>query len=375
MDRAWARLKEERGEAVLSVGGEWDIANVGNLFDRLQRLRISRTKSLNIDLSRVETLDTAGAWLMYRTRKRLGDEGTNVNYVNAAPDHAALLEEVAANDAPCEIEPEQFGAVADIIEEIGATTLGVIGGVANAFGFIGALIQNLSACMIKPQRLRFTSLVYHMEQVGLRALPIVGLISFLIGVVIAYLGAQQLRQFGAEVFVVDLLAIAVLRELGVLITAIVVAGRSGSAFTAELGSMKLHEEVDALRVIGLDPMEMLVLPRVLALIITMPMLVFVSDMLGLLGGGVMCWLALDIPPSLFLDLLNKTLTNWTFWIGMIKAPAFAFIIAVAGCYEGLRVGGSAESVGQHTTKSVVESIFLIIVANAIFSMFFATLEI
>ncbi|MFQ5533618.1 MAG: MlaE family lipid ABC transporter permease subunit [Sphingomonadales bacterium] len=374
-DRAWIETTEQQGEVILSVGGDWRAANTGRLFDRLKKLAIAGRDQVRIDLAALELLDTAGAWLVYRTAKRLRADGATVVFANATEDQEILLAEVAANDKPCEIEPPSGNVLLNLLEEIGAGTVALVGGAGRAFSFAGALTQSLFLCLINPFRLRYISLVHHMEQVGLRALPIVGLISFLIGIVIAYLGAQQLRDLGAEIFVVDLLAISILRELGVLITAIVIAGRSGSAFTAQLGTMVLNEEVDALRVLGLDPVELLVLPRVIALFITLPALTFFSDMLGLFGGGVMCWAALDIPPGLYLELLNETMTNWTFWVGMIKAPAFALIIAVTGCYEGLRVSGSAESVGLRTTKSVVVSIFLIIIVNAIFSIFFATLEI
>jgi phospholipid/cholesterol/gamma-HCH transport system permease protein len=211
-----------------------------------------------------------------------------------------------------------------------------------------------------------------MEQVGLNALPIVGLISFLIGIVLAYQGAQTLRQFGAEVFVVDLIGISMLREIGILLTAIVVAGRSGSAFAAAVGSMMVHEEVDAMRTLGLDPMEVLVLPRLLALVLTLPMLAFFSDMMGLLGGGLMSWVVLDITPVVYIERMNNAVGLWTFWVGIIKAPFFGFLIAMVGCLEGFRVSGSAESVGQQTTRAVVTSLFLVIVVDALFSIFFST---
>jgi phospholipid/cholesterol/gamma-HCH transport system permease protein len=213
-------------------------------------------------------------------------------------------------------------------------------------------------------------MVFHVEEVGLNALPIVGLVSFLIGVVLAYQGAVQLRQLGAEIFVVDLIAVAVLRELGVLLTAIMIAGRSGSAFTAQLGTMKVNEEVDALRSLGLDPLEVLVLPRCIALVISLPLLTFFADLMGLLGGGLMAWIELDIGPAVFLERLRDAVSPSSFWVGIVKAPVFAVIIAVIGCYEGLQVRGSAEAVGRHTTRAVVESVFVVIVADALFSVFF-----
>jgi phospholipid/cholesterol/gamma-HCH transport system permease protein len=210
-----------------------------------------------------------------------------------------------------------------------------------------------------------------MEEVGFNALPIVGLISLLIGVVLAYQGAVQLQKFGAQVFVVNLVGVSVLREVGILLTAIVVAGRSGSAFAASIGSMVIREEVDAMRTLGLSPVEVLVLPRILALVLMMPVLAFFADLMGLLGGMLMCWLALDVTPVVFVDRLRAAVGVSHFWVGMVKAPVFGFIIGLIGCLDGLRVAGSAESVGRQTTRAVVTSIFLVIVADAFFSIFFS----
>jgi phospholipid/cholesterol/gamma-HCH transport system permease protein len=210
-----------------------------------------------------------------------------------------------------------------------------------------------------------------MEQTGLNSLPVIGLLSLLVGVVFAFQGADQLRTFGAEIYTVNLLGIAILRELGVLLTAIILAGRSGSAFTAQIGTMKVNEEVDAMEVLGLDPIEVLVLPRLFAMMITLPLVAFFANIMGLLGGAIMCWATLDISIPTFLRQLRSPLPGWSFWIGIMKAPAFAGIIALTGCYEGLRVSRSAESVGRLTTRSVVESIFLIILADAVFSIIFS----
>ena len=210
---------------------------------------------------------------------------------------------------------------------------------------------------LQPGRLRLTSLVHHLEQTCVNALPIVGLIAFLIGIVMAYQGADQLRRFGAEIFTVDLLAISALREIGILLTAVVVAGRSGSAFTAEIGMMKVNEEVDALRTMGLDALEILVLPRLLALMIALPLLAFFADIMALFGGGLMCAFVLDISPSQYLARLSEAIWPRTFWVGIVKAPVFAFVIAMVACYEGLTVDGSADSVGRNTTLAVVIGIF------------------
>jgi phospholipid/cholesterol/gamma-HCH transport system permease protein len=214
-----------------------------------------------------------------------------------------------------------------------------------------------------------------MEEVGLNAIPIVGLMSFLIGIVLAFQGASQLQRFGAEVFVVNLVAISVLREIGVLMTAIIVAGRSGSAFTAQIGSMKVNEEVDAMQTLGLDPMEVLVLPRLFALMLTLPLLAFFADIMGLMGGALMAWIALDISPATFIERLRDAIGLWSFWAGILKAPFFAFLIAMIGCYEGFQVTGSATSVGHRTTRAVVEAIFLVIVVDAAFSIFFQVIGI
>ncbi|HYB56378.1 MAG TPA: ABC transporter permease, partial [Alphaproteobacteria bacterium] len=216
--------------------------------------------------------------------------------------------------------------------------------------------------------------VSHMERTGLDAMPIVGLLSFLIGVVIAYQGADQLRKFGAEVFVVNLLGISILREMGILLTAIIVAGRSGSAFTAEIGTMRVNEEVDAMITLGLDPIEVLVLPRTLALVLTLPLLTFYADIMGLAGGCLMAISTLDLTIAQFLKQLQTSVAIEHFWVGMYKSPVFAFVIAMIGCYEGLNVERSAESVGRQTTKSVVEAIFLVIVLDAVFSIFFTKIE-
>jgi phospholipid/cholesterol/gamma-HCH transport system permease protein len=224
---------------------------------------------------------------------------------------------------------------------------------------------------LKPWRLRLTSTVRHLEETGLNALPIVGLISLLVGLVLAYQGVDQLRPFGAEIFMVNLVGIAALREMGILLTAIVVAGRSGSAFTAEIGTMKVNEEVDALSTLGLDPIEVLVLPRLIALTITLPLLTFFADVMALVGGALGGMLLIDLTIPQFLEQLSVAVTPTMFWVGMVKAPVFAFVIAMVGCFEGLRVAGSAESVGRLTTKSVVESIFLVIVLDALFSILFS----
>ena len=360
---------------MFEVGGRWDVANIGRLEADLRSLRAAPEQAVTIDLSQLERLDTAGAWLIYRTVKDLTAIGARANVVAVAADHQTMLDQVAANDHPCEIAPSALNPIVAIVDRVGRGTVDAVDEGRQVLGFFGRIIATLIGTLLRPNRLRLTPLVYHMEQVGLNALPIVGLISFLIGVVLAYQGATTLQRFGAEIFVVDLIGISMLREIGILLTAIVVAGRSGSAFAAAIGSMMVHEEVDAMRTLGLDPMEVLVLPRLLALVITLPMLAFFSDLMGLLGGGVMCMVVLDISPAIYIERLNDAIGLWTFWTGIIKTPFFGFLIAMIGCLEGFRVSGSAESVGRHTTRAVVTSLFLVIIVDAMFSIFFSTIGI
>lgn len=375
MADAW--FTTERGAAGLLVqaGGLWDIRHAAALDADLRLFAPQGAEPVRIDLAAVERMDTAGAWLAYRTAKILREQGHAVELVNAGPAQQSMLDSVAASDRPCEIEPRRINPFLWLLGHLGTGTLDVLEEARQQLGFLGLTLTTMARVARHPSRLRFTSLVFHMEKVGLDALPIVGLISLLIGVVLAYQGATQLQRFGAEIFVVDLISVSVLREIGILLTAIVIAGRSGSAFTAEIGSMIVNEEVDAMRSLGLDPMELLVLPRVLALMITLPMLGFFADLMGLTGGFLMSWMALDISPALFFDRLHSAIGAWTFWVGIIKAPFFAFLIALVGCLEGLRVSRSAESVGRQTTRSVVTAIFLVIIVDAMFSVFFATIGI
>jgi phospholipid/cholesterol/gamma-HCH transport system permease protein len=372
---AWIELHEavEVGDApVLQTGGNWRIVNAAQLDRELTRLDLPGERVV-VDMAALESLDTAGAWLIYRTIKLLQAQQKSVALRGVSDEHKAMLREVAANDKPCEVNPPYVNSLLRITEQIGRSSVQVVVATGDFVAFFGAFIVATMRTAYQPRRMRWTSLVYQMEQVGFNALPIVGLIAFLIGVVLAYQGAVQLQRLGAEIFVIDMISISVLRELGILLTAIVVAGRSGSAFTAQIGSMKAHEEIDAMRTLGMDPMEVLVLPRVVALVIALPMLAFFADMMGLLGGGLMAWMVLDISPAMFIQRLHEAVDVWSFLVGIIKAPFFAAMIALVGCYEGLQVSGSAESVGSHTTRAVVEAIFLVIVMDAVFSIFFSVI--
>ena len=324
-----------------------------------------------IDIAKVGRLDTSGAWLLVDLQRRLSvpDRAVALRGASAAQDQ--LIETVRRNLAVDDAGRPPPPTLADRLETLGRATVAA-GRVAVALtGFLGSVVAAMAVTVLHPRRLRLTSVVHHMQEVGLKAVPIVALMAFLIGVVLAFQGAAQLRQFGAEVFVVDLIAISVLRELGILLTAIIVAGRSGSAFTAAIGSMKMREEIDAMRTLGLDPIAVLVVPRVLALILMLPVLGFIADIAGLVGGAIMSWIELGVSPAVFRTRLVTDTDVWHFAVGMIKAPFFALIIGIIGCYEGMMVEGDAESLGRLTSLSVVLSIFLVIVADALFSIFFA----
>jgi phospholipid/cholesterol/gamma-HCH transport system permease protein len=313
---------------------------------------------------------------LLRTEHDLAERGNAVEMRNLKPSFEPLIDQVraAGNIAPARHPRPAYHTIAGFIARIGEVTLALGGRAYSILGFFGVVSATSLRLVRYPRRLRMTAVVAQMEQTGVNALPIVGLLVFLIGVVIAYQGADYLRLYGLESYTVQLTAASILRELGVLLTAIILAGRSGSAFTAQIGTMRVNEEIDAMRTIGLDPVEVLVLPRVYALMLTLPMLTLCANFMGIFGGGLMAWAVLGISiPEFFIHL--SSISHWSFWIGMIKSPFFAIIIASIGCYEGFQVARSAESVGRLTTLSVVEAIFLVIVTDAGFSIFFSSLHI
>lgn len=371
----WVQPERRGDRLVIRVGGRWDIDTAAALDRELAALPQVDGAAAELDLSGLDALDTAGAWLLRRTRDALAARGITVSLTHADPGFAALLEQVEkvdATPAPVERPP---GKLVEIAARVGEATIDAGREGWRLLGFYGMLVVKLWGVILRPRRLRLTAIVYHMEQTGLNAVPIIALLSFLIGVVLAFQGAAQLQRFGAELLVVNLLGISILRELGVLLTAIIIAGRSGSAFTAEIGTMKINQEIDAIETLGLDPFEVLILPRVLALFVTLPLLGFFGSIMGLFGGAVMSYFILDITFGQFIKQLQTAVSLNQLWIGLVKAPVFAFTIAMVGCYEGLKVTGSAESVGRLTTQSVVVSIFLVIIIDAVFSIMFANVGI
>lgn len=372
-DAAFQVERSDQGD-LLVVSGDWVVSNLASIDESLRALKADKPTNLLIDMGNVGRLDTAGAFVLSRTARDCLSREPEKSFRNTTPSHDALLDAVFKNADVCEIAPPAPRSILEALERIGASVHHSLGQARSVLGLCGEVVTALGRIIRSPKRLRVTSLVYHMEQSGFDAVPIVSLLTFLIGAVVAFLGSSILRQFGAEVLTVELIAYAVLRELGVLLTAIIVAGRSGSAFTAQIGSMKMNEEIDAMRVLGLDPIEVLVVPRVLAFLIMVPLLAFVANIMGLVGGMLISMLTLDISPSMFFVRINELVPINNFWSGLIKAPFFAFIIALIGCHEGLSVEGSAESVGQRTTQSVVQSIFMVIVINALFAMFYIEID-
>ncbi len=367
--------EQAEGRLVLRLAGPWTTQAIRGQDAALAAVEANGARQAVIDLSGIDALDTTGAWLVHRTARALERTGVAVELACIQESHVGLIDTVAGHHKRCPDPPPRVNAVVACVNRLGRATTEVLAEAGSLVSFLGLTITVVFRSLMRPHAIRWHALFTHMERAGIDALPIVGLISFLIGVVLAYQGADQLARFGAQIFTVNLVGYGVLREMGILLTAIIVAGRSGSAFTAQIGTMKVNEEIDAMRTIGLDPMEVLVVPRVLALVLMMPLLTFYADMMGLLGGAVMANVALDISFFQFARQLSEGVTIGSFWVGIIKAPVFAFIIAMVGCYEGLKVSRSAESVGQRTTASVVESIFLVIVLDAFLSVLFSAIGI
>jgi phospholipid/cholesterol/gamma-HCH transport system permease protein len=374
-DDVWIKQTPKPDALIISVGGQWVVARTAGLFAHLQEISAEVDKPVIIDITDIEVLDTAGAWLIYRTAKQLRGNGVDVQITGATNDQAMMLQQAADNDVPPEIKVQEDYSLKGLVGDVGAGVFGMAQGAISVVNFFGMILMAVGRAIANPKRLRVAATVHQIEQIGIQALPLVGLISFLIGVVIAYQSASVLGDMNAEFLTVDMVSFVILRELGILLAAIMIVGRSGSSFTAQIGSMVMHEEVDAMRSLALDPIEILVVPRFIALLVLMPIMTFYADMMALIGAMMVVWIDLGIAPEAFIERASEILTGWDVAIGFIKAPVFGMIIALIGCYEGLRVTGSAESVGRQTTKSVVEAIFMILVLDAFFAVFFTTLGI
>ena len=347
---------------VLRLSGSFEIATIDDLPQAFAELDAEITQ---IDLAGLDHIDTVGAWLVYR----LGRD-RQAEIINADADAERLIKAVGDADKGGAVRPDPMFGPSRVLSEIGMAVERAFSSFLGLIGFFGQLVNALLILFRHPGRFRWRATVRHFEQVGVSSLGIVGLMSFLIGIVIAQQGAVQLRQFGAEIFTVNLVGRLSLRELGVLMTAIMIAGRSGSAFAAQIGTMQMTEEVDAMRTIGVSPIEALVLPRVAAAVLMMPLLGFYASFMSMIGGALLCWIALEIPPATFIQLIQEAVPTYDLWVCIAKAPVFGLIIAVSGCFQGMQVRGNAEEVGLRTTAAVVQAIFMVIVLDAFFAVFF-----
>ncbi|WP_199502949.1 MlaE family ABC transporter permease [Qipengyuania sp. YIM B01966] len=356
-------IEGEQGGAVrLVLTGPYLVSTIG-VID--QDLRDLPGPIAEVDLSQTTELDTVGAWLACHIATR-----HQAKIIGKDENAERLLKAVSVGDAPAEVAAPRLPLTTRVPVAVGEKLYNARAAIVAVVGFIGQMVLAAASVIRHPRRFRTNALVRQMELVGVSALPIVGLMSFLIGIVIAQQGAVQLAQFGAETLTVNLVGRITLRELGVLMTAIMVAGRSGSAFAAQIGTMKLTEEVDAMRTIGISPMEALVLPRILAAVLMMPLLGFYASLMAIIGGATISELSLGIPFATFLARIQEVVPTYDLWVGLIKAPIFGLIVALAGCYQGMRVEGNSEEVGLRTTNAVVYAIFAVIVLDAFFAVFF-----
>ncbi len=359
----------------LLLSGTWTARGIGSIKPQFEALSIPSKTVMRVDGGHIGALDTAGAWVLQKILGRLRDEGSPVQLHNLRPEFARLLEivEKQASD-PANRPTLKANPPASPLEMIGRNTVATFEQSIALLSFIGECAVAFAASVAHPARIRWRPILFNIRSAGFDALPIVGLLSFLLGIVVAYQGADQLRQYGANIYVADLVGLSMLREFAPLITAIIIAGRSGSAYAAQIGTMSVTEEIDAMRTLGIAPMDLLVLPKILALLVALPLLTVFADVLGVFGGMIMSRAQLGVGFGEFLDRFAKAVSVTAYLVGICKAPVFAVIIAVVGCFQGFRTQGGADSVGRQTTRSVVQSIFLVIVADALFSVAFSALD-
>ncbi|WP_246720019.1 ABC transporter permease [Methylocystis sp. H62] len=376
MQRPPKVARQSAAEGVrLALSGDWTLFASQRLEEEGRRIveeaRLDRMVS--IDLSQVSQLDTAGAWLINRARHDLARRDVAVTLKDVRPEYSTLLEETRYRDFAAPSRP-RFNVIFVLLADFGESIVDALREFYRGVGFLGEFVSSMIYVAANPRRFRLTSLVAQIELVGFRSVPIIVLINILVGGIVAQQGIFQLLKFGASSYTVSLIGILVLRELGVLLTSIMIAGRSGSAITAELGSMKMREEVDALLVMGLSPFEVLIAPRVLGLVISLPILTFLADMAALFGGMLVAWWYGGISPAAFASLLKEAIALHTFLVGIIKAPFMALVIGLIASMDGLATQGSAESLGRQVTSSVVKSIFMVIVMDGVFAVFFAAID-
>jgi phospholipid/cholesterol/gamma-HCH transport system permease protein len=369
-----AVFRDDAGTLAIALSGAWSAEHAPRIEELIEEIdgRLAKAGAARIDLSSVVRLDTLGAYVLNRLKAEREEAGGAVEIASQRSEHAVLLAEIKIHDEDAVSPASGFGVVS-VLVNIGAAIVRFGRDMVGGAMFLGEVVVGSVAVVLGPRKFRGPSLINQIELIAFNGAPIIMLISFLVGCIVAQQGIFQLQQFGAAAFVVNLTGILILRELGVLLTSIMIAGRSGSAFTAEIGSMKMREEIDALRVMGLDPIEVLIVPRILALVISLPILAFIASMSGLTGAALVAWLYGGIGIDTFLARLQGVITWKHFAVGLIKAPFMAFVIGLIASIEGLAVKGSAESLGRQVTASVVKAIFMVIVVDGLFAMFFASI--
>ncbi|PZO00780.1 MAG: ABC transporter permease [Hyphomicrobiales bacterium] len=370
-----AIFRDDDGTLAVVLAGSWSADRAPRVESLATEIaeRVAQASRARLDLSAVVRLDTLGAYVLNRIKHQQEAAGAAVEIVSKRPEHGVMLAEVGVHDHHLSTPHKQF-RVADVLVNIGAAVVSFGRDMVAGSMFLGEIVSGSASVVLGPRKFRGPALVNQIELIAFNGAPIIMLISFLVGCIVAQQGIFQLQQFGATVFVVNLTGILILRELAVLLTSIMIAGRSGSAITAEIGSMKMREEIDALRVMGLDPIEVLIIPRILALVISLPILTFISAMSGLTGAALVSWLYGGIGMDTFLARLQSVITWKHFAVGLVKAPFMAFVIGLIASMEGLAVKGSSESLGRQVTASVVKAIFMVIVVDALFAMFFSSIE-
>lgn len=358
----------------MDIGGTWTVHTLCRVEVPAHDAANAVSGAAKVHLEGLRRLDTAGALVINELMALLAARHAVPELTGVTEEQRRLLDKAVPRQAPVNARPRAPHAVR-IVNSLGAGVCDGLRTVGRLVGFLGHFLLTVGRVIVRPMRMRWTPLFFHMEQSGLRAVPIVALLTFLIGMVVAYMGSQELAKFGAQVFAVNLLAVTIMREMGVLITAIVVAGRSSSSFTAQIGAMMANEEVAAIESMGLSPMELLVVPRVLSLMLTLPLLVFIADVMALLGGALAIWYSMGLGLNAFLVQFHNIAQLSHFLVGMVKTPFFALAIGVVGCFQGFRATSSAESVGFLTTVSVVQAIFVVILLDALFAMLFTAMGI
>lgn len=370
-DQSYFDISTDDGRATIALRGEWTVHTVAGIASAVKKRKPKKGARVVVDGSGLKAFDTSGAWYL----RELEQESAEMEFRNFRDNHKRIYDLVSSLDYETPPPPRGAGFIRGALVTLGEWGVEMKGEAVRFITFFGALCAAAGTVIVKPWRFRLRSTVYHLNEVALRAVPIVALMAFLTAIVLGYQGAYQLRQFGATIFTVDLVTISILREMGVLLTAIMVAGRSGSAFAAQLGVMKLNEEIDAMRTMGFSPFELLVLPRVLAIIIAMPLLTVVADFVGIMGTYIVSIVFLDMSFTQFIERVRYATYETTFWVGIIKSPFFGLIVGMIGCMQGMQVRSSAEEVGSRTTRSVVQAIFLVLLADALFSILFTELGI